>query len=231
MKSEYYQVKFIIIGDSFVGKTNIYYRFVKGDFKNDYEPTVVLNFLYQKIKIKDKNFTLQLWDTAGSEQYKSVTRGYYSNSACCIFVYDITNEASFNSINDWVEEVKNNVDEKTNLILVGNKYDLSNERKITEDQGSALALQYNMKFIETSAKTGYNIDEIFKIACQQIYENIEKKVYDFENNEEIYGIKICHSNNDFVYNKTFALKTEKDDVHNQSNKGSRKSVKNKKKKC
>ena len=212
-KKLYYQVKFIIIGNPNVGKTNIYYKFVNGEFSNKYQPTIVLDFQYQTIKINEKFFTLQLWDTAGSEDYKSITKGYYSNSTCCILVYDLTEEDSFNSIIDWVEDVKNYTSPKTILILVGNKYDLSEERKISKEQGEALASQYGMTYIEASAKTGYNIDEIFNIACQKIYENIDKKIYNFNNYDEPCGVKKCYANDDLSSQKTFTLKKKNNNIH------------------
>ena len=205
-KITYYQVKFIIVGDASVGKTNIYYRFVNGNFLSEYDPTVVVDYYYQDIEIEDKLFSLQLWDTAGSEKYKSITKGYYTNSACCILVYDIEKEDSFESINNWINQVKLYSSNKIIFILVGNKYDLNETRKVSEIQGKTLALEYGMEFLEVSAKTGYNIDEIFNIACQKIYENINKGLYDDENKE---GVKICSKyTSEFTQKKTFSLRTE-----------------------
>ena len=208
-KNMYYQVKFIIVGDVAVGKTNICYRFSQDEFSNEYENTIVVDYVYQTITIKDKIFKLQLWDTGGSEKYKSITKGFYSNATCCILVYDITEEKSFNSINKWVEEVKNYTNENIIFVLVGNKYDLKNERKVSKEQGDTLASEYRMEHIEASAKTGYNIDEIFRVACQKIYLNLKKNIYDLEDGEEPCGIKKCYSDNDLVSNKTFDLRKKK----------------------
>lgn len=226
----YYQIKFIIVGDRGVGKTNIYYRFTNGSFSNDYQPTVVFDIFSHKIKMGDKLFCLNLWDTEGSEKFRSITKGYFTNSACCILVYDITNEDSFKSINYWVNELRLYSSNKTILLLVGNKFDLNEKRKVNEQQGKTLAFQYEMEFFEASAKTGYNIDEIFNTACQKIYENINKGIYD---NESDQGVKICNTYNDFIPNKSFSLRIEKNIYKYDKNNNDKNSIikKEKKKKC
>ena len=207
-KNMYYQVKFIIIGDSNVGKTNICYVFLNGEFSNNYETTLGIDYQFQNIKINDLTFRIQLWDTAGSEEFKSITKGYYSNSTCCILVYDLTDEKSFESIKKWIEEVKNYTNKNIILILVGNKYDLNDKRKITKEQGDALALEYGMEHIESSAKNGYNIDEIFRVACQKIYENIIQNIYNLDDDTEPCGIKKCYTEKDLVSNKIFKLQNK-----------------------
>ena len=207
-KIEYYQVKFIIVGNAGVGKTNIYYRFINGYFCNEHEPTILVDYFHQDVKIEDKLFSLQLWDTAGSEIFKSIAKGYYTNAACCLLVYDITKEDSFTAINEWISNIKLYANNKIILILVGNKYDLNEARKVDEEQGRILASQYNMIFFEASAKTGYNIDEIFNKACHKIYENINKELYDIDLDE---GVKICKTYKDFEPKKSFYLKNENND--------------------
>ena len=95
-----YVVKIIVIGDQSVGKTNILNRFVKGQFSEEYAITIGMDFLTCNLELDDKIFKLRLWDTAGSERFRSVTKGYYSNSCCAIIVYDITDENSFKSVKD-----------------------------------------------------------------------------------------------------------------------------------
>lgn len=207
-EEQYYEVKFIIVGDISVGKTNICLRFTKDDFNESLNSTVVVGFQIQTIKIEDKIFLLQLWDTAGSEAYKSITKGFYSNSACCILIYDMTEKKSFESINEWIQNVQNYTNENIIFILVGNKSDLKEGRKVTVEQGQALADEFNMKFIEASAKTGYNVDLIFNIACQKIYENIKENIYNFEDEYQYYGIKKIYNKNKLIFNKTFKLLNE-----------------------
>ena len=102
----YYSIKFILVGNQSVGKTNIIHRYAKGTFSDQYLITIGMDFLSQTIELNKNIFHLQLWDTAGSEQFRSITRGYYNNSACAIIVYDITNEKSFTSVREWVKECK-----------------------------------------------------------------------------------------------------------------------------
>ena len=173
-EKDYYEVRYIIIGDSAVGKTNIIYRFIKGEFNNELESTIGVDFLSKNIKKDDIILKLQLWDTNGMEKFKSIRQNYYKNAACAIIVYDITNEKSFKSINDWIEECKNNAyNENLIIILVGNKTDLSDQRKITEEEGESLGNKYNMRFYESSALTGYNINTIFNESSDMIYELIK----------------------------------------------------------
>ena len=173
-EQEYYEVRYIIVGDSGVGKTNIIYRFVKGEFQNEMQSTLGVDFLSKNIKKNDKIFKLQIWDTNGMEQFRSIRQNYYKNAACALIIYDITDEKSFKSINDWIEECKNNAyNENLIIILVGNKTDLSDQRKITEEEGESLGNKYNMRFYESSALTGYNINTIFNESSDMIYELIK----------------------------------------------------------
>ena len=107
-EKEFYEVRYIIVGDSGVGKTNIIYRFVKGEFQNDVQSTLGVDFLSKNMQKKDIIFKLQIWDTNGMETFRSIRQNYYKNAACAIIVYDVTDEKSFKSINDWIEECKNN---------------------------------------------------------------------------------------------------------------------------
>ena len=185
----FYSVKFIIIGNQCVGKTNIVHRFAKGEFSDQYSITLGLDYISQNIKIGDKIFLLQLWDTAGSERFRSVTKGYFNNSACAIIVYDVTSESSFKATRDWIEECKKYTNENIHMVLVGNKIDLNEQRKITMEEGKNFADENGMAFFEASALTGQNIEEIFLNSCKVINENLDKNLYDLKNSYN--GIKIC----------------------------------------
>ena len=195
----YYSLKFIIIGDAFVGKTNIINVFKNGEFSKEYKMTISMSFLSCNVKIYDKIFHLNLWDTAGSEKYKSITRGYYNNSTCAIVVYDISKKKSFDSVREWIEECKYYTNDKIHLVLVGNKQDLNEERKVSYIEGKSLADEYGMVFFESSALTGYNINEIFYDSCRQINEKIEKNFYDLEDPSNL--IKINKILNGITINK------------------------------
>ena len=188
-----YSVKFIIIGDKYVGKTKIIHRLVYGKYSNPYISTIGMDFLIHPIQIKNNLFNLQIWDTAGSERYRSITKTYYLNSTCAIIVYDITDNQSFESIKSWVEECKSYNNPNIHLVLVGNKNDLEDKRVISKEKGEKLAVKFGMKFFESSALTGDNINEIFTDACKTINKNIDNRLYDLE--EQTNGIKLCKTNN------------------------------------
>ena len=197
----YYSLKFIIVGDQSVGKTNILHRYAKGIFSSEYHITIGMDFLSQNIELNNNIFHLQLWDTAGSEKFRSVTRGYFSNSACAIVVYDITNEKSFESVKEWVEECKLYTNKTIHLVLVGNKNDLNEKRKITKEQGKELATEYGMEFYESSALTGDNINEIFVDSCKIIDNNIKNNLYDLNNPSN--GIRTYEVEDDMKIDKSY----------------------------
>ena len=199
----FYSVKFIIIGDPFVGKTNIIQRLTHDKYSNKYMSTIGIDFSIHSIQIDNHIFKLEIWDTAGCEKYRSVTRSYYNISTCAIIVYDITDKQSFESIKTWVEECQKYNNPNIHLVLVGNKNDLEDKRVINKEEGEELALKFQMKFFESSAKTGNNINNIFLDACKIINRNINNGLYDFE--KQTCGVKMCKMNykkeiqNEFIY--------------------------------
>jgi small GTP-binding protein len=176
-----YLFKYIIIGDAAVGKSNLLLRYAHGQFKDEYQLTIGVEFGAKNISINDKIYRIQIWDTAGQENFRSITRAYYKNSVCALVVYDITNRDSFNNIANWVEACKNQSPKTIFMVLVGNKSDLSDKRVISIDEGRELAEKYNMIFFETSAKTGDNVDLIFFKSAEEIAKKIEQGYYDLEN--------------------------------------------------
>jgi len=176
-----YLFKYIIIGDAAVGKSNLLLRYAHGQFKDEYQLTIGVEFGAKNISINDKIYRIQIWDTAGQENFRSITRAYYKNSVCALVVYDITNRDSFNNISNWVEDCKNQSPKTIFMVLVGNKSDLNDKRVISVDEGRELAEKYNMIFFETSAKTGENVDLIFFKSAEEIAKKIEAGYYDLEN--------------------------------------------------
>ena len=172
-----YTFKYIVVGNAFVGKSNIIYRFVQGKFNENYKATINLDFSYKNLKIGDKIYRVQLWDTVGQEEFQSISRGYYKSGVCALVVYDITNRESFNNVSTWVEECKNNGLSTISLVLVGNKIDLEDKRQITYEEGEDYANQNNMQFFETSALNGSNIDKMFNDTVESIIRKIENNYY------------------------------------------------------
>ena len=183
-----YTFKYIIVGNAAVGKSNISYRFSKGKFFEKYQPTIGLDFAYKILKIKEKMCKIQIWDTAGQECFKSISRGYYKSSVCALIVYDITDRESFNDVGTWVEECRNNSPKTVTMILVGNKSDLDDKRAISTEEGEEFAKRFDMKFYETSAFNGSNIEKLFLESSENIIEKIEQDYYDLDDEES--GIKL-----------------------------------------
>ena len=182
-----YSFKYIIIGDAYVGKSNLLLRYAHGEFKPDYQLTIGLEFAAKNVKIRDKTYRIQIWDTAGSENFRSITRNYYKSSVCALVVYDISNRESFNHIGTWIEECKNQTAKTIFFVLVGNKSDLKDKRQVETEEGQELAEKYGFPFYEASAKTGYNVNEIFYNSADEIAKKIDQNYYDFE---EDCGIKL-----------------------------------------
>ena len=179
IQKECYKLKIIIVGDSSVGKTNIINRYVNGEFSRDYMITIGMDFLTCNLELDNKIFKLNLWDTAGSEQFRSVTKGYYSNSCCALIVYDITNEKTFQNVKQWMDDCYAFANKNIHLVLVGNKIDLQQDRKINKETAEEFAGQYGMDFYEVSALSGENIENIFFGICNFISQQIDEGKYDF----------------------------------------------------
>ena len=192
-----YQFKYIIIGDAAVGKSNLLLRYIKGQFKSDYELTMCVEFGSKNIEIKNKIYKIQIWDTAGQECFWSITRAYYKNSACAIIVYDITSKDTFNNLSSWIKTCKNHCDKKVFLVLIGNKSDLNEKREVSFEEGQELADKYGMLFYETSAKDGTNVECIFNDSANKIAQKLEQGFYDLEDDTVgiIQGNNVQEDNN------------------------------------
>lgn len=164
MSTSRLQLKVIVLGDSGVGKTSILNRFVKQEFSQSYRATVGADFLFKEFTVDGKSVSLQLWDTAGQERFQSLGNAFYRGTDCCLLVYDITNYESFENITSWKKEfLERSGNENTNfpIILLGNKCDMSNERKISTAKAKEWADEEKLIYDEVSAKEDIHIDEAF----------------------------------------------------------------------
>ena len=183
-----YLLKYIIIGDPSVGKSNLLMKFANNKFTEEYEATIGVEFGVKNITLDNQIYRIQIWDTAGQENFRSITRAYYKNSVCALVVYDITKRESFENVQSWIQDCRNQSPKTIIMVLVGNKNDLENERDVSFDEGEQFAKNNNMIFYETSAKTGKNVNEIFENTVNNISKKIEENYYDLENDS--CGIKV-----------------------------------------
>lgn len=160
-------LKFILVGNSGVGKTCLISRFIRDDFRPEYVATVGVAYEQKTISIGGDTYTLQIWDTAGQELYHAITRKYYRDADCAIVVYDIVNQQSFETVEGWIRDVKSNAPTHCKIALVGNKLDCEAKREVTSGEGRCLAKEHNLMFWETSAATGQNVRDMFEEAADQ----------------------------------------------------------------
>eukprot|EP01066_Platyproteum_vivax_P007709 Platyproteum_vivax@DN3081_c0_g1_i1.p1 len=179
--------KYIIIGDTGVGKSCLLLQFTDKRFRSDHDLTIGVEFGSRLITIENKQIKLQIWDTAGQESFRSITRSYYRGAAGALLVYDVTRRDTFDHLTRWLEEARQNGNADMTIMLIGNKCDLE-RREVTTLEGEEFARQHGLFFIETSAKTAQNVEEAFIQTARKIYEKIEGGVYDLSN--EAHGIKV-----------------------------------------
>ena len=164
--------KMIFVGDQGTGKTCILNRFATNQFDEQYQTTIGLDFQSKNVSIHDQDVRLLLYDTAGQEKFRSLIPMYIRESNIILLVYDITRKESFDNIPRWFSDVLNIKSNEAIYVLVGNKIDLKDQRKVTYNEGKKLADEKNIIFEEVSAKTGENFEELFR---DKIYESIYRK--------------------------------------------------------
>ncbi|CAN8254540.1 unnamed protein product [Cochlearia groenlandica] len=157
------RVKLVLLGDSGVGKSCIVLRFVRGQFDATSKVTVGASFLSQTIALQDSTTVkFEIWDTAGQERYSALAPLYYRGAGVAVIVYDITSPESFKKAQYWVKELQKHGSPDIVMALVGNKADLHEKREVPTEDGMELAEKNGMFFIETSAKTADNINQLFE---------------------------------------------------------------------
>lgn len=172
-----YLFKILLVGDSGVGKSAMLSRYVDEIYTEEFISTVGVDFKIKTVDIHNQVCKIQVWDTAGQERFKSITSVYYKGANGCIMVYDITNKDSFNNIHNWLLELEKYAPKDIPILLVGNKSDMTKQRMVSEEDGIQLAKDYNLDFVETSAKDNNNIDTAFLSLSEKI-KVIQKPIRD-----------------------------------------------------
>jgi Ras-related protein Rab-6A len=147
----------VFLGDQSVGKTSIITRFMYDKFDTTYQATIGIDFISKTMYLEDRTVRLQLWDTAGQERFRSLIPSYIRDSSVAVVVYDVTNRQSFLNTARWMDEVRTERGSDVIIVLVGNKTDLVDKRQVSIEEGDSKAREFNVMFIETSAKAGFNI--------------------------------------------------------------------------
>ncbi|KAI0499599.1 ras-related protein RHN1 [Dendrobium catenatum] len=153
--------KLVLLGDMGAGKSSLVLRFVKGQFLEFQESTIGAAFFSQTLALNDATVKFEIWDTAGQERYHSLAPMYYRGAAAAIIVYDITSKDSFEKAKKWVLELQKQGNPSMVTALAGNKADLEDKRKVTLEEARAYADENGLFFMETSAKTAVNVNDIF----------------------------------------------------------------------
>ncbi|KUI67041.1 Ras-related protein RABB1b [Cytospora mali] len=184
-----YIAKLVCIGDSGCGKSSLTIRLCEGRFVQHHDVTIGVEFGSRIDTTPQKHMKLSLWDTAGQETYKSVTRSYFRGASGALLVFDLSRKSTFLHVTDWLNDLRQIAEPDIVVILVGNKADLAHEkREVTAEEATAWARQNGvLRYVETSAKTGEYVEEAFLAVAERIYQNIQAGKYDL--NDRRSGVK------------------------------------------
>ncbi|XP_056610013.1 RAB3D, member RAS oncogene family, b [Triplophysa dalaica] len=175
-----YMFKLLIIGNSSVGKTSFLFRYADDSFTSAFVSTVGIDFKVKTVFRNNKRIKLQIWDTAGQERYRTITTAYYRGAMGFLLMYDITNQDSFSTVQDWATQIKTYSWDNAQVILVGNKCDLEDDRLVTTEDGLRLADELGFQFFEASAKDNINVKQVFEclvdVICDKMNESTDGDV-------------------------------------------------------
>jgi len=171
-----YLFKLLLIGDSGVGKTCVLFRFSEDAFNATFISTIGIDFKIRTIELDGKKIKLQIWDTAGQERFRTITTAYYRGAMGIMLVYDITNEKSFDNIKNWIRNIEEHASADVEKMILGNKCDMNDRRQVSKERGEQLAIEYGIKFMETSAKASINVEQAFFTLARDIKMNMERRL-------------------------------------------------------
>ena len=166
--------KVVVVGASGVGKTAIVTQLVSGNFREENQPTIGVEFKSYNVQVDDESIRLQIWDTAGQERFRSVSKAYFRNAVGAILVFDLTSRLTYDELNLWLNDINSLCAPNAQIILVGNKTDLTDSRQVTEEEALDFSKRNNIQYLETSAKSGDNIKESFVRLATNVYRAIKE---------------------------------------------------------
>ena len=171
--------KVLLLGDTTVGKTCFLMKYTDKTFQDIHMATIGLDYRLKTMKLKNgKDIKLQIWDTAGQDRFRAITKNYYKGSHGIILIYDVTNLQTFENVKTWVNQIREETTTNVVIYIAANKIDMETERKVMKQEGESLAQELGFPFMETSAKSGININETFEDLVERIdkvFGNIPQK--------------------------------------------------------
>ncbi|CAL9106988.1 unnamed protein product [Musa acuminata var. zebrina] len=167
-----------------VGKSCLLLQFTDKRFQPVHDLTIGVEFGARMITLDSKPIKLQIWDTAGQESFRSITRSYYRGAAGALLVYDITRRETFNHLASWLEDARQHTNPNMTIMLIGNKCDLAHRRAVSTEEGEQFAKEHGLIFMEASAKTAQNVEEAFTRTAATIYKKIQDGVFDVSNEND-----------------------------------------------
>jgi small GTP-binding protein len=171
-----YVLKISLLGEGNVGKTSLVYRFIENRFSRDFKSTLGVNLLKKKVTLDNgKMVSSQIWDLGGQAAYKKLRKLYLEGSQGALVVFDVTEQSSFDKLDEWISSLVEIRGKDVPMILIGNKIDLEANRVISKSQAEAYAKQYNVKLIFTSAATGEAVESAFINLIKEIIEKVANK--------------------------------------------------------
>jgi small GTP-binding protein len=175
MADSAWTIKIVLLGEAGVGKTSLVYQFMEKKFRENYKQTLGVNLLKKDMHIEGYGgVSAQIWDLGGQEPFKALRKLYLEGANGGLVIFDLTERNTFDKLPEWIESFKNARGEQP-LILIGNKSDLENKIKIEENEAQAFSNNNNVELVITSAKTGYNVEEVFTRLTRRILDNMSNK--------------------------------------------------------
>ena len=184
--------KILILGDSKVGKSCFLTRYADKTYQEDYLSTIGMDYKIKNYELENGDIIkLYIWDTAGQDRFRSITSNYYKGADGIILIYDITKQETFNNVRNWITSIKEEAPAKVVLILVGNKVDDEKNRAVPQSEGEKIADEYNLPFLECSAKSDINVTKTFDVLIKKIVEinPKNKQGQKLQQNRVIFGEK------------------------------------------